>query len=95
MAQAEALEEVLGRDALDHVVYIQLDDDEIVVRLRKRGRPDDLDDVIRHRLEVYRSETEPLVAYYGARGLLRPVDGQGSVDEVHERVLGAIGVRAS
>lgn len=90
VAQAKALENVLGQGAIEHVVYLQLDDAEILGRLLQRGRPDDKEDVIKNRLSVYRADTEPLVAYYRERELLRPVDGLGTVDEVAGRVLGAL-----
>lgn len=52
-------------------------------------RPDDQAETVRRRLAVYRRETEPLVAYYEQRGLLRRVSGDGSVDEVERRMLEA------
>ncbi|MFV1959032.1 MAG: adenylate kinase [Planctomycetota bacterium] len=91
VSQAKALDEVLGEDALDHVIHLQLDDEEILRRLLERGRPDDSEEVVRNRLVVYRAETEPLVRYYADRGLLRAVDARGSIDEVEERVHSAIG----
>ncbi len=48
-------------------------------------RDDDKDDVIRNRLNVYRSQTEPLVDFYRKRGLLKTVDADGPIDEVYER----------
>jgi len=54
-------------------------------------RPDDQEDVIRRRLEVYRELTEPLVAFYDQRGLLRRVDGQGEVEEITRRILAVLG----
>lgn len=57
---------------------------------RLAHRPDDGPETLRHRLEVYRAETEPLIDYYSHKGYLRPVDGQGHIDEVTERVLEAL-----
>ena len=54
-------------------------------------RPDDTKEVIRHRLEVYRRETEPVLAYYEARGLLRRADGNGDLQDIFARVLAALG----
>jgi adenylate kinase len=48
-------------------------------------RDDDTEDVVLNRLEVYRSQTEPLEYFYWQRGLLRDVEAVGSVDEVAER----------
>jgi adenylate kinase len=50
-------------------------------------RDDDTERVVRNRLEVYREQTEPLVAFYGERGLVRRLDAQGPVDEVTDRAL--------
>lgn len=49
-------------------------------------RDDDREDTIRHRLHVYREQTEPLIAYYQAMGLLRRVDGCGTIEEISERI---------
>lgn len=53
-------------------------------------RSDDEETVIRHRLEVYHRSTEPLVAYYRDRGLLREVDAEGSEYEVTGQAEAAI-----
>jgi adenylate kinase len=45
-------------------------------------RDDDTEAVVRQRLKTYHDQTEPLIAYYRDRGLLRQVDGSRSVDEV-------------
>jgi adenylate kinase len=45
---------------------------------------------IRHRLELYHLQTEPLKAYYKERGLLREVEGQGTPEEVFDRVRAAL-----
>jgi len=93
VSQAKALDAELGVDGLDHVIYLALEDAEILRRLLKRGRPDDTEAVIRNRLVVYRAETEPLVAFYRAQGVLRSVDASGSVDDVAGRVLAALAGR--
>src|SRR5438128_968034 len=49
-------------------------------------RNDDKPEVIRHRLGVFHAQTQPLIAYYEARGLLGHIDGVGSLDEVEERI---------
>lgn len=80
--------------ALDAVVELVVDADHVIERLlsRGQGRADDTEEVIRHRLNVYASETEPLVGYYRELGLLHSVDGLGSVDEVSARILEALKV---
>ncbi|MEO6532558.1 MAG: adenylate kinase [Pseudolysinimonas sp.] len=77
--------------ALDAVIRLLADREEIVRRLRKRaleqGRADDSEEAIRHRQEVYQRETEPVVAMYRDRGVLVEVDGLGEIDEVTERIF--------
>jgi adenylate kinase len=53
-------------------------------------RDDDREEVIRRRLEVYHSQTEPLIAYYDGAGLLRRFDGRRSADEVHAHIRATI-----
>ena len=83
--------------ALDAVVEITADDDVVVQRLLGRaaeqGRADDTDVVIRRRLEVYHEQTAPLADHYAERGMLRKVDGIGSVEEVTDRLLAALSPR--
>jgi adenylate kinase len=56
--------------------------------LYRRG--DDNPDTVRTRLKVYADQTAPLIDYYSGRGLLRRIDGVGSVDEIHRRVVDAL-----
>jgi adenylate kinase len=96
VAQVEELDAMLaeGGHRLDAVVVLTVDGEELVARLLKRaeieGRADDTEDVIRRRQQVYADQTAPLIAVYGDRGLLREVDGMGSVDEVSARVFAAL-----
>ncbi len=55
-------------------------------------RSDDAPDVVRSRLEVYHSTTEPLKAFYSARGKLRLVDGAEKVEDTTARTLSALGI---
>lgn len=83
--------------ALQAVVRLVADQDEIVRRLRKRaleqGRLDDSEEAIIHRQDVYRRETEPLIAMYSERGLLIEVDGLGDIDDVTVRIFAALADR--
>ncbi|MBD2353670.1 adenylate kinase [Tolypothrix sp. FACHB-123] len=66
----------------EKVVNLDVPDDVVVARLLARGRKDDSEEVIRRRLEVYRSETAPLIDYYGDRQKLLTVNGNQSPEEV-------------
>lgn len=89
--QAEALERMLKETdhKLDAVLSIQVVEDVVVERMLGRGREDDTEEVIRNRMHVYQSETAPLLDHYD--GLVVTVDGVGTVDEVNERMLQALG----
>ncbi|WP_129656419.1 adenylate kinase [Rothia halotolerans] len=95
-AQVEELDRILEElgQKLDGVLLLTADNEELVQRLLGRaaqeGRSDDTEDVIRHRLDVYASETAPIVDLYAERGLVTEVDGLGSIDEVTERLLSAV-----
>ncbi|HYS31061.1 MAG TPA: adenylate kinase [Streptosporangiaceae bacterium] len=53
-------------------------------------RDDDREDTIRHRLEVYQVQTQPLISYYADEGILLGIDATGPVDDVTERALLAL-----
>lgn len=95
-AQVRELDSMLesAGASLDHVVEITADTDEIVARLLTRaqlqGRSDDTEEVVRHRLDVYAEQTQPLTDIYAERGLLSQVDGLGDIDEITGRILEAI-----
>ena len=95
--QARALDSLLERLGvkLERCVTLRVDDEEVVARLLRRaeieGRSDDNEETIRNRMRVYRSQTEPLVAYYRERGLLAEVEGVGAIDEVAGRISEALG----
>ena len=97
--QVQHLDALLAADgqALDAVIRLLADREEIVRRLRKRaleqGRADDSEEAIRHRQEVYQRETEPVVAMYRDRGVLVEVDGLGGIDEVTERIFSRLAER--
>lgn len=91
LEQAKALHEMLERRGtdIDAVVEFRVSEDELLQRLKGRGRADDTDDVILNRMKVYRDETAPLLEYYS--GELKTVDAIGTVDEVFARALQALG----
>jgi adenylate kinase len=91
-AQAAALDQLLAEHgaAINAAVAIELDDETLVKRLLRRaeleGRTDDNEATIRNRMEVYRRQTQPLLDYYERQGVLRTVDGDGSVEQVQARI---------
>ena len=53
-------------------------------------RDDDREETIRHRLEVYHAQTEPLIGFYDRGGLLRRIDGTRNADEVHAHMRATV-----
>ncbi len=92
IGQAQWLADLLEQrnTPVDVVVVLTAPDEVLTERMLARGRDDDTPEAIRTRLEIYHSETQPLIEWYGDKVV--QVDGDGSVDEVHARVLAAVGV---
>jgi len=117
--QAEALDGMLQNlsSQIDHVVSIEVANEELVGRLTGRRtcrdcgvgfhvmfdppeqegvcdkcggelyqRDDDNVETVTSRLEVYESQTLPLIDYYKAQGKIRPIDGVGDIKEIFARV---------
>ena len=93
LVQAEALGLLLDelQQPIDLVVLMELDDAVLIQRLLSRGRSDDNESVIRHRLEVYREQTAPLIHHYQQLGLLQAIEANGSVDAIAERIAALLG----
>jgi adenylate kinase len=120
VAQARSLEGLLAEVGrrIDAVVYIDVDDDDIVRRMSGRRtdpetgtvyhvehnpppaevaprcvqREDDREETVRHRLEVYRQNTAPLVDHYRQAGIpVHTVDGGRAIDAVQVEILGLLG----
>ena len=94
--QAEALGERLGElgRPLDVVVSLQVGEDELRDRLAARAEEqdraeDDDEGAIRRRLELFDRETEPLLDFYGGKGLVR-VPAEGDPDEIADRIAAAL-----
>ncbi len=71
---------------IELVVLMELNDAVLLQRLLSRGRADDNEAVIRHRLNVYREQTAPLIAFYREAGLLQAVEAEGSIDAIAARI---------
>jgi adenylate kinase len=83
--QAEFPDQLLDEigQPFDFVVNLDVPDEVIISRLLKRGRKDDSEEVIRHRLDVYRQQTEPLIDFYRNRQKLVSIDGNQEMESVN------------
>ena len=98
VAQAEMLDAMLVKKerALDAVIELRVDESALLDRLRNRiaetaakgenVRKDDNEETFKHRLEVYREQTAPLIPYYENQGKLAVLDGMGSVEAISAEI---------
>ena len=99
LAQAEALEKLFSeRDTqTDILLDLQVDEDELIARLLKRGetsgRSDDNLETIKKRLDVYYNQTKPVSDYYQSLGKYAGIYGMGTIDEIFGRISETIDAR--
>ena len=91
--QAQALDKICTELGIkiDYVINISVTDDDVRSRLLKRatieGRADDADPkVIQNRINTYKNQSEPCLAYYRPQGVVKDIDGVGSIDDVFGRI---------
>jgi adenylate kinase len=96
MAQARAVYAIgveLGMIA-NVALHLQADDEALIQRLLARvadeHRPDDTEEIIRHRLQLYHQVTQPIVAWYARRGILVSVDATRAVEQVGREIIAAL-----
>ncbi|XP_069842217.1 adenylate kinase isoenzyme 1 isoform X3 [Dendropsophus ebraccatus] len=90
--QGEEFEKKIAPPSL--LLYIDAGSETMVKRLLKRGetsgRADDNEETIKKRLETYYKATEPVIAMYESRGIVRKMNAEGSVDDVFKQVSAAL-----
>jgi adenylate kinase len=78
----------------DLTLYFEIEEDELFARLagraREEHRVDDAEETVRHRLEVFATQTRPLVDYYQRRGILVRVNAVGPVDAISEQIFATL-----
>ncbi|HSC61889.1 MAG TPA: adenylate kinase [Rhizomicrobium sp.] len=100
--QAEALDKLLqGRGKkIDLVIELKVDETVLLSRAEQRvketvakggtPRPDDTPETVKNRLDVYRKNTAPLVAFYKAQGKVVTVDGMAPITDVTKAIAAAL-----
>lgn len=90
--QGEEFEKKIAAPSL--LLYIDAGSETMVRRLLKRGetsgRADDNEETIKKRLDTYYKATEPVIAMYEGRGIVRKINAEGSVDDVFGQVTAAL-----
>ncbi|KGO00084.1 adenylate kinase [Porphyromonas macacae] len=93
VAQAVALDDLLvhHQTKVDVVLDLKVPQEELIDRLLKRGqisgRSDDNLETIKKRLLVYHNQTAPLASYYANKGVLKTIEGTGTVSEIGDRIV--------
>jgi len=96
LSQAKALDELLRRldQPVEQALQIDVDTEEVIQRIAGRaaaeGRSDDSEAVVRNRMRVYAEQTAPVAEHYAEQGVLTRILGQGSVDEVFQRIMAVL-----
>ncbi len=73
-------------DDIDKVFYVKVSEDEALKRLLDRARHDDTPQLIKKRMDLYKSETTPLVDSFKSRNLLVEIDGERPIEEITEDI---------
>ncbi|MCP4887467.1 MAG: adenylate kinase [Planctomycetaceae bacterium] len=95
--QAEKLDQFLAENAwkLDVVLNLTVPSEVLIARLLQRAeqenRADDTDETIAARLEIFRTQTAPVLDYYQQQKLVKSIDGSKNPDEVFELICQAVG----
>jgi adenylate kinase len=94
--QAKTLHEVLSlkKIKIDHVIALDVKLDSLLERIRNRAleapedqrRQDDDEETLKHRLNVYKEQTAPIIPYYEKLGVLKTLDGMLTPDEVSKKI---------
>lgn len=89
LTQAKKLEEMClnKKIKLVKVLFLHVGDKEVLKRLNLRARADDTDETIQNRLNIFRQFTLPVVEYFDNKKLISKINGLGSVEEVHQRII--------
>ena len=100
LVQAEALDSLLARLSLplDDALQIDVDEEQVIARIAGRaaleGRSDDSEETVRNRMKVYATQTAPVIGYYANKGVLTRILGEGTIEEVFQRIIGALQTRS-
>ena len=90
LPQAESLEKISDKFPVTRVIVFEADKEELTKRILLRGevsgRSDDTEDSIRVRLQVYQEDTEPLINFYQAKGIVSKINAVGDIDQIYKLI---------
>lgn len=82
----------VNKRPINGIVSLVVDREELVKRIlsRGQGRADDTAEAIEKRLTVYQNETAPVLNYFEGSGLIKEIDGIGTVQDIFTRITKAV-----
>jgi adenylate kinase len=89
LTQAEALDKIFDELGYDNINIVSLtaNEQELIDRLLKRGRSDDTEETVKHRIHVYNESTAPILAHYDGKYNIIEIDGVGEIEAINEKIL--------
>ena len=91
-------EEIVGRNSgrridpqTGKIYNLKFDPPPEAILSRLVQRSDDTEETLRHRLDIFREQTSPMIRFYEEERLIRKIQGMGSLEEVEQRMMSAIG----
>ena len=80
--------QITHKRSISLVFVLDVSRDELVKRLKLRGRVDDTEEAIDERLDIYSKEIDPILSYFNKENIkIIHIDGVGSVDQIHNQIL--------
>jgi adenylate kinase len=89
LKQAVALDALLSEMGYPQVKVINIivNDKELMRRMLGRGRKDDTEETVRHRLNVYKEQTLPVKEHYRKKSAIFDIEGVGSIEEINKKII--------
>jgi|WetSurMetagenome_2_1015567.scaffolds.fasta_scaffold02288_8 adenylate kinase len=92
LPQAKALSDIFKELGYNNVkiLFITADNEQLVIRLLKRGRSDDNESIIRNRLQIYKDSTIPVIEYFQESTEIIIINGLGEIEKINEDIMSKI-----
>jgi adenylate kinase len=87
--QAAALDVLLSELGYPPIIVLNIvvPEEELIKRMLGRGRKDDSEETVRHRLRIFKEQTEPLIEHYSKKSALINIEGIGTISEINDRIF--------
>jgi len=69
------------------VINIVVPEDELIKRMLGRGRKDDSDETVRHRLNIFKEQTKPILEHYSKKSQVLNIEGLGTINDINNKII--------